>query len=68
MTVDGRTLTDNTVTVRELHTMKQIRLPIAEMITLLRDLVAEFTTWEAAVEKYGLYVPGSEEGTSAAAE
>ena len=54
VTVDPQTLEDNTVTVRELHSMKQIRLPVDEMVTLLRDLVAEFTTWEAAVERYGL--------------
>lgn len=68
VTVDNRTLEDNTVTVRELHTMKQIRLPIGEMVILLRDLGAEFTTWEATVEKYGLYAPGGEEENAAAAQ
>jgi len=61
VTVDNRTLQDDTVTVRELHTMKQIRLPVAEMVTLLRDMVAEHTTWEAAVEQYGLCVPSESE-------
>lgn len=56
VTVDNRTLQDQTVTLRELHTMKQIRLSSDEMVTLLKDLVSEFTTWEAAVEKYGIYV------------
>lgn len=61
VTVDPTTLEDNTVTVRELHSMKQIRLPINDMVTLLRDMVAEYTTWEAAVETYGLYVPTAAE-------
>jgi len=61
VTVDPRTLEDNTVTVRELHTMKQIRLPVNDMVTLLRDMVAEYTTWEAAVETYGLFVPSEAE-------
>lgn len=60
VTVDQRTFEDDTVTLRELHTTKQIRLPSTEMVTLLRDLVAEHTTWEAAVEQYGLF---THEGT-----
>ena len=58
VTVDDVTLQDQTVTLRELHSMKQIRLPEEEMITLLKDLVSEFTTWDAAVERYGLYSHG----------
>lgn len=61
VTVDERTFEDDTVTVRELHTTKQIRLPCQEMVTLLRDLVQEHTTWEAAVEQYGLFVHGQTE-------
>lgn len=56
VTVDNRTMDDNTVTLRELHTMKQIRLSCEEMVSLLKDLVADFTTWEAAVERYGVYI------------
>jgi len=60
ITVDTRTMSDNTVTIRELHTMKQIRLSVDEAVKLLSDLVAEFQTWESAVEKYGVYVPSED--------
>ena len=56
VTVDNRTMQDDTVTIRELHSMKQIRLSSEAMVTLLKDLIAEFTTWDAAVEQHGLYV------------
>ena len=56
VTVDNRTMQDDTVTIRELHSMKQIRLGSEAMVTLLKDLIAEFTTWDAAVEQHGLYV------------
>lgn len=48
-------MTDDTVTIRELHSMQQIRLTIEQMVELMKDLTAEHTTWEAAVAKYGVY-------------
>jgi glycyl-tRNA synthetase len=60
ITVDNRTMSDNSVTIRELHTTKQIRLTTDQMLELMKDMTAEFTTWEAAVEKYGLYVPSED--------
>lgn len=60
VTVDNRTFEDDTVTVRELHSMKQIRLPINELATLLTDLSNTVTTWEASVAKYGLFVHGED--------
>ena len=64
VTVDQRTVEDNTVTIRELHTMKQIRLPVEEMIKVMGEMVAQLSTWDAAVEKYGLYSP-TEDGAGA---
>lgn len=61
VTVDGQTFEDDTVTLREIHTTKQIRLPCSEMVTLLRDLVQEITTWETAVERYGLFEHNAQE-------
>ena len=55
VTIDQRTMTDDTVTIRELHTMQQIRLTIEQMVELMKDLTMEHTTWEASVAKYGLY-------------
>ena len=61
VTVDARTIADNTVTIRELHSMKQIRVTVDEMVDVLKEMVAEYTTWNTAVERYGLYTPSSEE-------
>jgi len=62
VTVDSRTFEDDTVTVRELHSMKQIRLPVGELAKLLTDLSNVLTTWEESVEKYGLFTnTGSED-------
>ena len=61
VTVDNETFTDDSVTVRELHSMKQIRLPIADLVRLMVELSNELTTWDASVEKYGLFTPSSSE-------
>jgi glycyl-tRNA synthetase len=51
-TIDPETITTQTVTMRDLDTMKQIRLPIAETPALLGDLVLGNTTWADALAKY----------------
>jgi glycyl-tRNA synthetase len=38
-TIDGQTLQDNTVTIRERDSLKQERLPLAEVATRLRELL-----------------------------
>ena len=58
VTVDNQTLADETITVRELHSMKQIRLPIADLVQLLNELTTGLTDWEASVQKYGLFESG----------
>ena len=55
VTVDEVTITDDTVTIRELHTMKQIRVPTADLVTLFTELTTGLSDWEAAVQKYGLF-------------
>jgi len=54
VTVDHTSLEDDTVTVRYLDTMQQIRLPISELAALISSFSAGLTTWEDAVSKYGL--------------
>ena len=51
-TVDFTTLEDDTVTMRELDTMKQIRLPIKEVPAELNELSAGFKTWADMLAKY----------------
>mmetsp|Transcript_19424 Transcript_19424/g.29846 ORF Transcript_19424/g.29846 Transcript_19424/m.29846 type:complete len:642 (-) Transcript_19424:6-1931(-) len=60
-TVDFDTLTDNTVTMRDLETTNQIRLPLTDAPALLQNLVNGFSTWEEAVTKYGLVQAKEEE-------
>jgi len=55
ITVDFDTLEDDTVTLRELDSTKQIRLPIGELAQLLIDLTSEYTTWADVVAKHGLF-------------
>jgi glycyl-tRNA synthetase len=37
LTIDGQTLTDKTVTLRDRDSLVQSRLPLAEVVDLLRD-------------------------------
>ena len=55
ITVDFETLKDDTVTLRGLDSMKQIRLPIADLSALILSLSNANTTWQEAVSKYGLH-------------
>lgn len=54
LTIDFDTLKDDTVTMRDLFTMKQVRLPIAEVSVTIRKLSAAQMTWQETVDQYGL--------------
>ena len=54
ITVDQVTLTDQSVTVRYIDTMDQIRLPFEEVPALINNLSLGNTTWQEAVERWGL--------------
>mmetsp|Transcript_11566 Transcript_11566/g.19543 ORF Transcript_11566/g.19543 Transcript_11566/m.19543 type:complete len:340 (-) Transcript_11566:170-1189(-) len=53
-TIDFETLENDTITMRDLDTMSQIRLPMAEAPILLSSLVNGFTNWTEASTKYPL--------------
>lgn len=55
MTIDFQTVADSTVTMRELQSMEQIRLPLAEVGPLLRKLVIGETTWAALRSVYPIF-------------
>ena len=61
ITVDFDTLKDDTVTLRGLDSMKQIRLPVADLSALILSLSNAQSTWQEAVDKYGLYEQAKEE-------
>lgn len=46
ITVDYQTLEENSVTLRELHTMRQLRVPISDLDKVLVALSNESDTWE----------------------
>ncbi|KAJ2824461.1 Glycine--tRNA ligase 1, mitochondrial [Coemansia erecta] len=54
ITVDFRTVQDNTVTLRERDTMKQIRGSLEDIVELTRNLIAGTATWEDALTKFEL--------------
>lgn len=51
-TVDFTSLEDDTVTMRELDTMKQVRLPIKEAPEVLNELTSGLKTWSDILAKY----------------
>ncbi|KAJ2630972.1 Glycine--tRNA ligase 1, mitochondrial [Coemansia sp. RSA 1290] len=59
ITVDFQTVEDNTVTLRERDTTKQIRGSLTEIVELVKNLVSGATTWESALTKYQLVNTGS---------
>ncbi|KAJ2159954.1 Glycine--tRNA ligase 1, mitochondrial [Coemansia sp. RSA 552] len=54
ITVDFQTAEDNTVTLRERDTTKQIRGPLDEIVALVKRLVSGETLWSDVLAKYEL--------------
>ena len=52
ITVDFDTLKDNTVTIRDLDTMKQLRMPIADLGINITHLSIGLKTWEDVSKEY----------------
>ena len=52
ITIDDITLKDNTVTLREIDTMKQIRVPINEVGTIIKNVCNRIEKWEDIVKRY----------------
>ena len=52
VTVDYETLEKQTVTVRERDTTAQVRVPVAEVVPLLKQLSDMDLTWQQVEEKY----------------
>eukprot|EP01055_Gregarina_sp_Pseudo9_P005173 Gregarina_sp_Pseudo_9__5172@NODE_556_length_2587_cov_18_504317_g525_i0_p1_GENE_NODE_556_length_2587_cov_18_504317_g525_i0NODE_556_length_2587_cov_18_504317_g525_i0_p1_ORF_typecomplete_len644_score148_12tRNAsynt_2b/PF00587_25/2_8e30HGTP_anticodon/PF03129_20/9_9e17_NODE_556_length_2587_cov_18_504317_g525_i0802011 len=55
-TVDFQTAKDATVTLRELNSMEQIRIPIAEVAPLLQSLVRLESDWASVRDRYPRFV------------
>ena len=52
---------DNTVTLREIDTMKQIRVPIDEVGTIIKNVCNRIDKWEDIVKKYPAFEPTKKE-------
>ena len=55
ITIDFETLEQKSVTLRELFTMKQLRVPLADIEKVLVSLSQEFETWEEVCKRYPLF-------------
>ncbi|KAJ1928980.1 Glycine--tRNA ligase 1, mitochondrial [Tieghemiomyces parasiticus] len=55
LTVDFQTVKDQTVTLRERDSTQQIRQPVDQVLVILKELIAEETTWKDVVAKYPLF-------------
>lgn len=61
ITVDNDTLKENTVTLREIHTTKQVRIPIDDLSIVILNLSKGIITWQDCQEKYPNFVAEKEE-------
>jgi glycyl-tRNA synthetase len=61
ITVDFDTLTDNTVTLRDLDTMKQVRMPIADLSNNITQLSYALKTWEDVCKEYPAFETAAKE-------
>jgi glycyl-tRNA synthetase len=52
ITIDDITIKDNTVTLREIDTMKQIRVPIEEVGIIIKNVCNRSEKWEDIIKKY----------------
>lgn len=60
ITVDFDSVQDNTVTIRELNSMKQVRMPIADLANNITQLSQGFKKWEEVLQTYPLFQAGGD--------
>ena len=53
ITVDFQTVKDNTITLRERDSTKQIRTSAEEIFEVIKDLVEERRVWSDVIAQYG---------------
>ncbi len=61
VTVDFTTVQDQTVTLRERDSTQQVRLPIAQLASVLADLINLRTTWDEVTVRFGLFAANLKE-------
>ncbi|KAN0041423.1 hypothetical protein ACTFIV_003962 [Dictyostelium citrinum] len=60
VTIDFQTIEDNTVTLRERDTTKQVRIPISELPSTLRKLCDLTVSWSDILKTFPIYESQSE--------
>ena len=58
ITVDFDTLTEESVTLRDLHTMKQVRMKIADLAQNIQQLTNGIKTWDEVLQQYPIFGAG----------
>ena len=53
VTLDYETLEKDTVTIRERNSMEQIRVPVEELGSLIKEFTLDLTSWQDLVEEFG---------------
>ena len=61
ITVDFDTHKDETVTLRDLDTMKQVRMPIKQLPVNIMQLSAGMKTWEEVCKEFPLFEAAAKE-------
>ena len=61
VTIDFDTVEKELVTLRESLSMKQVQVPLKEVVGLVRDLVQEAVAWDEVLEKYPAYETAEEQ-------
>ena len=64
VTVDFQTLADQTVTLRERDSTRQVRIPKSEITPSIFAIVHNRLTWEQLTKKYPMVTVDEGEGTS----
>jgi glycyl-tRNA synthetase len=52
ITIDFQTLEDDTVTLRERDSMRQVRIKISELVPVIMGMINDDTTWDQVMQKY----------------
>jgi glycyl-tRNA synthetase len=60
ITVDFDTLTEESVTLRDLHSMKQVRMKIQDLPSNISALTNSHKTWDEVLQQYPLFQAGAE--------
>lgn len=53
ITLDYETLEKDTVTIRERNSMEQIRVPVEELSSIIKEFTLDLTSWEDLVSEFG---------------